>query len=276
MIRESQTDITGRGNTTPMKIYILADMEGISGIRRMEQVQRDSSEYAEGRTLMMKDINAAVDGAFAGGATKVVVADTHGGGGQVRVGEMDSRAVYEMPGAGSMMPSLDKTFDGVILLGHHAKAGTMNGFLDHTMNSGGWFEYRINGKVVGEIGIEAAYAGHFGVPVIMVSGDEATAKEARSTLGKVECAVVKWGIGRNKARCLPLEKAHAIVREAATRAVARAKSFIPFKPKLPATIQLTFYRTDMAEEFAFRPGAQRVDARTVRRVAHSLREICQW
>lgn len=259
-----------------MKIYILADMEGISGIRRIVQVQSDSPEYAEGRVLMMKDINAAVDGAFAGGATEVIVADTHGGGGQVRIGEMDPRAVYEMPGGGSMMPSLDDTFAGVILLGHHARAGTINGFLDHTMNSSAWFEYRINGKTVGEIGIEAAYAGHFRVPVIMVSGDEATAREARATLGKVECAIVKWGIGRNKARCLPLDKAHALVRDTAQRAVSRARSFRPFVPKLPATIQLTFYRSDMAEELAFRPGVERVDARTVCRVARSLRDICRW
>jgi len=259
-----------------MKIYILADMEGISGIRKMNQVQSDSPEYAEGRVLMMKDINAAVDGAFLGGATEVVVADTHGGGGQVRIAEMDSRAVYEMPGAGSMMPSLDKTFDGVILLGHHARAGTLNGFLDHTMNSGAWFEYRINGKIVGEIGIEAAYAGHFNVPVIMVSGDVATAKEARATLGSVECAVVKWGIGRNKAKCLPLDKAHAIIRETTQQAVSKAGSFRAFKPKLPATIQLTLYRTDYAEEYASRPGVERISARTVQRVATSLKDICRW
>jgi D-amino peptidase len=259
-----------------MKIYILADMEGISGIRRMEQVQRESSEYAEGCGLMIQDINAAVAGAFDGGAASVVVADTHGGGGQVRVGEMDARAVYEMPGRGELMPSLDRGFDGLILLGHHARAGTIGGFLDHTMSSARWFEYRINGKVVGEIGIEAAYAGHHGVPVIMVSGDEATAREARATLGKVECAVVKWGIGRNKAKCLPLPRAHEVVRETARRAVARARSFRPFRPRLPATIQITFYRTDWAEELAFRPGVERVDARTVRQKIRSLRDIARW
>lgn len=259
-----------------MKIYILADMEGISGIRKMDQVQRESPEYPEGRVLMMQDINAAVEGAFEGGATSVVVADTHGGGGQVRVREMDARAVYEMPGRGELMPSLDRGFDGLILLGHHARAGTIDGFLDHTMSSSSWFEYRINGKVVGEIGIEAAYAGHHGVPVVMVSGDEATAREARATLGRVECAVVKWGVGRNKAKCLPLPRAHALIRETAKRAVSRDGSFRPFRPRLPARVQLTFYRTDMAEELAFRPGIERVDARTVRRTVRSLRDICRW
>lgn len=259
-----------------MRIYILADMEGISGIRRMEQVQSTSPEYEEGRRLMMQDINHAVAGALEGGATEVVVADTHGGGGQVRVGEMDSRAVYELPAAGRIMPSLDDSFSGVILLGHHARAGTVNGFLDHTMNSSAWFEYRINDQIVGEIGIEAAWAGQYEVPVIMVSGDETTAQEARTTLGDVECAVVKWGVGRNKAKCLSLEAVHGIIRETACRAVRRSDDFAPFTPQLPATIQLTFYRTDMCEEYAFRPGVERIDARTIRRTIHSLNDVCRW
>lgn len=263
-------------NANPLKIYILADMEGISGIRRMEQVQSSSGEYEAGRRLMMQDINVAIEGAFAGGAVEVIVADTHGGGGQVRVEEMDARAVYEMPGDGRLMPSLDATFAGVILLGHHARAGTVNGFLDHTMNSGSWFEYRINDQVVGEIGIEAAWAGQYGVPVIMVAGDAATADEARATLGDVECAVVKWGVGRNKAKCLSLEAAHHIIHDAAARAVRRSREFTPFTPQLPATIQLTFYRTDMCEEYAFRPGVERVDARTLRRTIHSLNDVASW
>ena len=259
-----------------MKIYILADMEGINGIRKEQQVQSSSSEYEEGRQLMMQDINMAVCGAFDGGATEVVVADTHGGGGQVRVQQMDPRAIYETPGGGRMMPSLDETFNGVILLGHHARAGTVNGFLDHTMNSGGWFEYRINDQIVGEIGIEAAWAGQYKVPVIMVSGDQVTADEAVSTLGNVECAVVKWGVGRNRAKCLSVETAHKIVRETALRSVSRAKSFQPFLPSLPATIQLIFYRTDMCEEIAFRPGTERIDARTIRRTINCLNDVCRW
>ena len=260
-----------------MKIYILADMEGISGIRLMAQVKSDSpAEYAEGKRLMMQDINAAIDGAFLGGATEVIAADTHGGGGQVQIGEMDPRAIYEMPAVGEMMPSLDETFAGVILLGHHAHAGTINGFLDHTMDSSAWFEYRINNQVLGAIGIEAAYAAHWNVPVIMVSGDEAACAEAKHDLGAVETATVKWGTGRNKARCLPLPKAHDVIREAAKRAVERAKSFKPFKPTLPATLQLTLYRSDMADGFVGKPGVERVDARTVRKTIKTLRDACRW
>ena len=183
-----------------MKIYILADMEGISGILFQEQVQSGSPKYAAACDLMMQDMNTAIEAAFEGGATEVVACDTHGGGGQIRIEKMDPRAFYETPNAGEMMPALDESFDGLVLLGHHARAGTRNGFLDHTMDSTRWFEYRINEQPVGEIGIEAAYAGHFNVPVIAVSGDAAAATEATELLGEVRYAVVKWGLGRNRAR----------------------------------------------------------------------------
>ena len=259
-----------------MKIYILADMEGISGIGMAEQARKGSSPYEEGRKLMMADMNTAIDAVFAAGAREVVTCDTHAGGGQIRIEEMDSRSLYETPCGGRLMPSLDESFDGVILLGQHARAGTLNGFLDHTVDSKAWFEYRINERVVGEIGIEAAYTGHYDVPVIMVSGDDAAAMEAGELLGEVECAVVKWGIGRNRAKCLPPPQAHELIRGAVSRALHSVDRFKPYKPSLPATIQLTFYRSDMADALASKPGVHRVDARTVSREVHSFLDVCRW
>jgi len=259
-----------------MKIYILADMEGISGVRMIEQAMMDHPKHPAACELMMQDINVAVDAAFDAGATHVVACDTHGGGGQVQVCRMDSRAVYETPNACVMMPALDESFAGVILLGHHARAGTLNGFLDHTMSSASWFEYRINDQVVGEIGIEAAWAGHFNVPVIAVTGDAAAASEAKELLGDVECAVVKWGIGRNRARCLSLPAAHGRIREAVGNAVRTVERFKPWKPSLPATIRLTYCRQDMAEGSAARPEVLRVDARTVQRTISSMKDVVAW
>lgn len=260
-----------------MKIYIQADMEGISGIRRSEEVQRACPEYPYGCRLMMADINVAIEAAFEGGATEVVACDCHGGGGQVEVDQMDPRAQYETPGAGKMMPSLDKTFDGLILLGHHARAGTMNAFLDHTLKSSSIFDYKINGQVVGEIGIEGAYAGHFGVPVIAVSGDDATAREATELLGRVECAVVKTAVTRERASCVSIPEAHKRLREAVTAAVRNAKSYKPYQPELPATLELTLYRSDMADIYqtnqAIMAGVERVDARTVRAQIPDFRYI---
>jgi len=256
-----------------MKIYILTDMEGIAGIYMAEQVQTGSPCYAAACTLMMADMNAAIDAAFAAGATEVVACDTHGGGGQMRVEDMDPRAVYETPNAGLMMPALDESFAGVVLLGHHAMAGTLNGFLDHTMSSDHWFEFRINGQAVGEIGIEAAYAAHYNVPVIAVSGDAAMAAEATALLGEVECAVVKTGIGRNRAQCLSVAEAHQRIRAAVTNAVRTIRRFKPWKPALPATLELTMYRSDMADGYDGRPGITRVNARTLRAQIASLKDI---
>lgn len=257
------------------RIYILADMEGISGIRMPEQVQIYSHEYEDGRKLMMQDINTAVESAFDAGAAEVVVCDTHASGGQVRLGEMDPRALYEMPISRNMMPSLDKSFAGVVLLGHHARAGTTMGFLDHTMDSKAWFEYRINDVVVGEIGIEAAYAGHFDVPVIAVTGDVAACSEAQELLGKIECATVKWGLSRNRAKCLPLPKAQACIQVAIQNAIASITEFRPYKPSLPATVKLTLYRSDMAEE-RIDQGIERVGARTIKKTIESFEELPIW
>jgi D-amino peptidase len=260
-----------------MKIYLLCDMEGVSGIRYPEQVESaNAGAYEEGRKLMMADINAAIDGCFRGGAKEVLVCDTHGGGGQLRLEEMDPRATYERPSQARYMPSLDESFAGVMLLGHHAMAGTMNAFLDHTMSSGKWFEFRLNDQPMGEIGIEAAFAGHFRVPVILVSGDEAACNEAKAMLGDVETAVVKWGLWRNRARCLAPPVARAIIAEAAVRAVKRAAQCKPFTPSLPATIRLTLYRTDFAEEYLSRSHVERVDARTIQVRINSLVDLSRW
>lgn len=261
----------------PMKIYVLADMEGIAGIRLMEQVRKENPEfYGEGRKLMMGEINVVVDELAKNGVSEIVVCDTHFGGGQLELSLMDSRAVYELPYQWKMMPSLDETYDGVILLGHHARAGTLNGFLDHTFASASIFEYAINGRVVGEIATEAAYAGHYGVPVILVSGDETTAREAREDLGEVECVVVKCGLGRNRARCLAVDTARELLRDGIRKSLKRIGEFRPLRFELPATIRQTFYRSDMADALAGKPEVERIDSRTVQKKVSSLLEVRCW
>jgi D-amino peptidase len=255
-----------------MKIYVMVDMEGLSGIRRTEQVKKGFPEYDKGCKLMMREINEVVDALFDSGATEVVVRDTHLTGGQVEIEEMDPRAVYELSSL-KLMPSLDASFDGVILLGHHTKAGILNGFLDHTMNPDTWFKFELNGVEMGEIGIEAAYAGHFDVPVIMVSGDEETIKEANETLGTVAGAVVKWGLGRNYAKCLSLDAAYKRIRDAVKQGMGLIGKIQPFKPALPATAEITFSRSDYADIKSNRPGTERVDARKIRVTLSSLKDL---
>jgi len=259
-----------------MKIYILCDMEGTSGIWQPEQVQRGTPEYAEGRELLVGDVNAAIAGAFAGGVTQVVVCDTHGGGTHFPLVKMDERAAYETPALGSPMPSLDASFAGLMLTGHHAMAGTLNGFLDHTMNSAAWFCFKINGQPVGEIGMETAHAGHFGVPLILVTGDEAACREAEAMFPGVVTAAVKRGLGRNRAHCLPPRTAQALIRERAAEAVRRAPQLQPWRLTPPIELELTVYRSDYADAYTGKPGYMRVDARTVRRTVSSADQICRF
>lgn len=262
-----------------MKIYILTDMEGISGIWRPEQVQKGNPEYEKARRLLCEDVNSAIAGAFDGGAEEIVVLDGHGSGDNFIMEILDERAVYEtVKNPLEVMPSLNESFSGLIQIGCHAMAGTLNGFLDHTQSSISWFNLYVNGRKFGEIGQAGAYAGAFGVPVIMVTGDKAACEEARRFFGEIELVTVKEGLGRNKARCISLKQAHKMIYDAAARAVQRVRSgeFKPFILEAPIEMKLELCRSDYADEYATRPGVERLDARTVRKIIKSAKEIYYW
>jgi len=274
--RPSKLSLSRHTKGVTMKIYIMADMEGTSGIWRREQVDSSSPHYAQGREFLIADVNAAIAGAFDGGATEVIACDTHGGGANFLIEKMDPRAIYENPCDFSPLPSLDESFAGLILTGHHAMAGTLNGFLDHTQSSASWFDYKINGESYGEIGQETAYAGHFNVPLIMVTGDETACAETQRQFPGAVTVAVKRALGRSRARCLHPEKAHELIRKGAAEAVKKAKTLKPFKPSLPVTLELTYYRSDMADASATRPGTERVNARTLRRVDQNTLEVMEF
>jgi len=260
-----------------MKLYIITDMEGVSGICSEEQVKRESPHYGPARRLLGADVNAAIAGAIEGGAAEVVVNDGHGGGFNLVLEEMDPRALYERPNGGlDLMPSLDESFGGVFCVGYHAMAGTLNGFLDHTQSSASWYNYFLNGRRTGELGQVGAWAGSYGVPILLVTGDQAACDEAREFFGPVETVAVKQGIGRQHARCAHPEVARGQIREAAARAVSLAGKIAPYRVDLPLTVRLEYYRSDMADAVARRPGTRRVDARTVERVVEDVRLLLSF
>jgi len=259
------------------KIYIMTDMEGASGIGTMAMMDRGGSEFQRCRRLLCQDVDAAVAGAFDGGATEVVVDDAHGGGGNFIIEEMDPRAVYERScGARAWMPSLDDSFDGLFQVGCHAMAGTLNAFLDHTQSSTSWFRFWLGGREMGEMGQVAAIAGHFGVPTLLVTGDEAACAEAREFFPGIETAAVKKARGRNHATCLHPERAREMIREAAARAVKLAGKLEPFVVATPAEVKITFTRADYADGVAGRPGVERLDARTVRKAVDSVPDMLSF
>ena len=181
-----------------MKVLIAADMEGITGVVHWDQVNPSHAEYPRFRRLMTADVNAAVRGAFAGGAISVSITDGHNASKNILLEELDSRAVLNSgtPMPLSMVHGVDQGVNGVIFIGYHARIGAQNAILDHTWSDERVANLWVNGRLFGESALNGSVCGHFGVPVIMVSGDQTVCAEARDFFGNLETVAVKQAIGR--------------------------------------------------------------------------------
>jgi len=248
-----------------VRILILTDLEGISGVCAWKQATtRDQASvyYQEGRRLLMGDINAAIDGCLEGGATDVVVVDNHGANYNFVPELMDPRAQYLVgqgrPSFREMEPFY-RGFDAAMLVGHHAMAGTPDGILSHTMSSQRGDHYWLNGLEMGETGMFAVLLGDFGVPIVMVTGDEASCREATDLLGQqVVPVVVKQGFAAQYGLLLAPEAAHRLIREGAKEAITRVSQCAPFVLELPVHGRVRF--PDKSAADGFRPKrAHRVD-----------------
>jgi len=245
-----------------MKILIACDMEGITGVTTWDHVDPAHAEYQRFRKIMTADVNAAIKGAFEGGATEVIVADGHWNGSNILVEEIDPR-VRLNSGLGtapfSMMQGIDESFDGVFFVGYHARAGSQAGVLDHTW-SGKITNLWLNDLLVGEYGLNAALAGYFGVPVVFITGDQTVCGQATELLGALETAVVKRATGRFSAECLPPAVSQAAIREGAKRAALRLKQGNvpePFIVETPVQVTIEFIASEMADRAERLPGASR-------------------
>ncbi|MCX7015898.1 MAG: M55 family metallopeptidase [Candidatus Sumerlaeota bacterium] len=220
-----------------MKIFVMVDMEGISGICRTTQVSLDGKDYPAGRRYMTWDVNACVEGCFRGGATEVLVRDAHSGGFNLIWEDLDPRAEYLQGSLPERMPGIDGC-DGLILLGYHAMAGVPGAVLEHTWSSAHWQNLWINGEKSGELRLDAAMAGDHGVPPIMVSGDDKLCAEARELVNGAVAVEVKRGMSLDGGRLLPKARAHELITEGAERAVRAGRSIPPYKVPGPVTIRL--------------------------------------
>jgi D-amino peptidase len=247
-----------------MRIYISADIEGISGVVSLEQCDQVSREYQRARHLMTSELSAAVAGAIAGGAQEVLVNDGHGGKKNLVIEELDPRArlVTGDPKPLTMMAGIDRSFAGAMLVGYHSRACS-RGVLNHTV-SGRIRRFTVNGREVGEAGMNAGIAGYFGVPVIMVSGDDILEQEVRDFPGNVEYARVKVARGRYAAECLTPTAACDLITERAKRAVERLGQFKPVDLGSPVTIEVVWQVSSQADAAMMLPGAERIDDTTVR------------
>jgi D-amino peptidase len=251
-----------------MKILIAVDMEGITGVVTWDQVDPSHAEYQRFRRLMTQDVNAAIRGAIAGGADEVVVTDGHWNSDNILIEELDSRAKLNSgsPSPLSMVQGVQSGVDAALFVGYHARMGTENAILDHTWSSTRVQNLWLNGRVSGEFGLNASVCGYFGVPVLMVSGDQSVNREAEEWTPGIEHVVVKQATGRFSAELLPPAVTQEMICEGAQRAVSEfraGRSPLPLPVTGPVTVGLEFFHSEMADKAALLPESRRVDGRKI-------------
>jgi D-amino peptidase len=241
-----------------LKVFISVDMEGISGVVTSEECSRTGKDYDLFRRIMTQDANAAVEGALAAGATEIWVRDSHGSARNILPELLNENAILVRDWSGGpkmMMEGIDETFDAVLFVGYHAKAGTPDGIIEHTM-SGVVTDSAVNGVSLPEAGWNALIAGHYGVPVAFVSGDQAVCSQVEGLFGEVETVAVKGAIGA-AAVCLHPEKAQAKIRAGVTKALQQLDRFKPYQLSPPYTLVLKLKTEVQVYNGQFYPGAER-------------------
>jgi D-amino peptidase len=247
-----------------MKVFVSSDMEGTAGVVDWDQCVGDGPEAAAGRRLLLAEVNAAIEGAVAGGATEVVVNDSHATMRNLPPAELAGGASY-ISGSHKplyMMQGLDGSFDGILFVSYHGSVGAPAG-LSHTYNPRAVMEARLDGTVTGEAGINALVAAHYGVPVVLVTGDRCACEETAALIPGVHCAVVKEHVSRLAAHSLHPDQACALIRETAQKAVAGAVAAEP-PPLASATLEISVRTTDIAEAATWVRGVERTGPRELR------------
>ena len=245
------------------KVYMITDMEGVSGIYDSElQVEPfQSPRWEESRKLLTGEVNAAVEGLLAGGATDVVVWDGHDSGRSLSVLDIHSKARLLTGRPISRTLELDPSYNAVVFIGQHAMAGADKGILSHSYDSRGIQNIWVNGKPTGEIGGRVMLAGALNIPVIMLSGDTAACKEVHDLVPEAECAEVKSGVSRTAGFMLSHPAACALIREKAERAMQRVAEFRPYQIPGPVEVRVEF-TTAAGRVYELREGVERVNERT--------------
>jgi D-amino peptidase len=247
-----------------VKVYISVDIEGVAGVvDRNHGTLAGGNEYELGRHLMTEETNAAIEGALEAGATEIVVNDGHG---QMRnilptTLHPKARLIQGRIKPLYMVEGLDSSFDAVFLVGYHAAAGVRDGVLNHAFHP---YELRYNGRVWSEIGLTASVAGHFGVPVVLVTGDDATFRDAEASIPPHIGLSVKRGISRMGAESLHPEESRKVIRSAARSSLERLQEFSPLKVETPVVVEMDLYYSHQADVSALIPTVERIGDRSIR------------
>jgi D-amino peptidase len=266
------------GQERKLKIYISADMEGVVGAVTAEQLGPTGFEYQRFREFMTQEVNAAIDAAVQAGATEIVVSDSHGNGQNLLIEKLpkNTLVVRAFPRPLMMMQGIDATFDGVIFLGYHSSTTNPQGVRAHTMSSARLADVQLNNISMSEGSFNAAIAGHFNVPIIMVSGDDAAVKEVTALLGDVEGAVVKWNYGFHSAMTMMPEAAYDLIREKVKKAIGRIKTFKPYKLKTPVQLDVRFKNYRPSEVLSYLSIVERTAAHSIRFMGKDIIEVSKF
>jgi D-amino peptidase len=253
-----------------VRVAIISDMEGVAGIVNGSQTNAGQPLYEEGRKLYTEEINAAVRGAKAAGATEIVAMDHHGAGGGYSFNSLvpdlldpDVEFVVQQEWT-QYTAFLEQGVDACLLVGMHAMAGTADGVLNHTVSGQSWQNLWFNGTAVGETGINAAFVGAFGCPVALVTGDVAACREATALLGEgLTTVAVKTGISARAARMLVPARARELIEAGARSALSDLGAVAPYDPGRPCEIRVEYKTTTDPRELRYRAGVEILDSRTV-------------
>ncbi len=253
-----------------MKIFLSVDLEGISGVVHEEHTRRDGREHDRARRLMTGEANAAIAGALQAGAEEITVNDSHGTMRNIIPEELreEAKLITGSLKPLSMMQGIERGFDAAFFIGYHARRSTTRGILDHTYSGATVSDVQVNGRTLGETGLNAAIAGYHDVPVVLVTGDSAVTSEAKTLLGEVETVTVKEAQSRYSAKCLHPNKAREAIREGAISALRRKGTMRAFKIEPPIELKVEFMNSGMADQAELLPDATRTGPRIITYLAN--------
>ena len=261
-----------------LRLFFSVDMEGVVGVVTADQLGPDGFEYQKAREWMTGELLAAIEAARQEGVTEIVVADSHGNGENLLIDRLpeDVLVVRSWPRPLGMMQGIDSTFDAAVFLGYHAGTSNPDGVRAHTFSSTRLADVRLNGKSVPEGGVNAAIAGHFGVPVIMVSGDDATVEQIRSVIGDIEGAVVKWHFSFHSAKTMTPAASYELIGETIKKALRRLDDFEPFVVSTPVTLDVRFKNYRPSQILAYLPIVERTDSHSIRYVGEDMVDVSKF
>ncbi|HEY0241026.1 MAG TPA: M55 family metallopeptidase [Gemmatimonadaceae bacterium] len=268
----------GSAHAQKLKVYISVDMEGIAGVVSDQQLSPTGFEYARFREFMTAEALAAINGAKEAGATEIVVSDSHGNMQNLLIERFpaDVQIVRSSPRPLSMMQGIDSTFDAAIFIGYHSGTANPQGVRAHTMSSARYAGIDINGSPAAESRVNAAIAGYYGVPVVLITGDDIATAELKSVLGDVETAVVKRAIGFHSAITSTPEAAQNLIKERTKAALQRRASFKPYKVANPVRLDVTFKSYRPAEILAYLPIVERTTSHAIRYNGRNIIDVMRF